>query len=161
MERSLYWTISLDNDSYCAADELISLETGNDRVRIFSRLSSSDFRAMRTIANFVATIWITQAPVWAQGSEAKDDVRAGHHLAVMLCADCHMVASDQPYTPTLAPPAPSFQSIAQRSGTDMESLRKFLRSTHQSVDSPKGMPDPMLADFQIKQIGTYLLSLRK
>jgi mono/diheme cytochrome c family protein len=116
---------------------------------------------MRTIANFVATIWITQAPVWAQGSETKDDVRAGHHLAVMLCADCHMVASDQPYTPTLAPPAPSFQSIAQRSGTDMESLRKFLRSTHQSVDSPKGMPDPMLADFQIKQIGTYLLSLRK
>jgi hypothetical protein len=71
------------------------------------------------------------------------------------------VASDQPYAPTLAPPAPSFQSIAQRSGTSMESLRNFLRSTHQGVDDPKGMPNPMLADFQIKQIGSYLLSLRK
>ena len=79
----------------------------------------------------------------------------------MLCSDWHVVASDQPYAPTLAPPAPSFQSIAQRSGTSMQSLRNFLRSTHQSLEKPKGMPDPMLADFQIRQIGTYLLSLKK
>jgi mono/diheme cytochrome c family protein len=116
---------------------------------------------MRTIASFVAVAWITQSQAWAQSDEIKDDVRAGHHLAVMLCADCHVVAFDQPYAPTLAPPAPSFQSIAQRPGTDMESLRKFLRSTHQSLKNQNGMPDPMLADFQIRQIGAYLLSLGK
>jgi cytochrome c1 len=116
---------------------------------------------MRTIASFVGTIWIIQASAWAQGADTKDDVRAGHHLAIMLCADCHVVASDQPYAPTLAPPAPSFQSIAQCSNTNMDSLRKFLRSTNQSLENPKGMPNPMLADFQIRQIGAYLLSLRK
>jgi mono/diheme cytochrome c family protein len=79
----------------------------------------------------------------------------------MLCTDCHLVAPDQPYAPTLAPPAPSFVSIAQRPSTTVDSLRNFLIKTHQGLDNPKGMPNPMLADFQIAAITAYLLSLRK
>jgi hypothetical protein len=43
----------------------------------------------------------------------------------------------------------------------MASLRKFLTSTRQGFDDPNGMPDPHLADFQIMEIGVYILSLKK
>jgi hypothetical protein len=52
-------------------------------------------------------------------------------------------------------------SIAQRPSTTVDSLRNFLIKTHQGLDNPKGMPNPMLADFQIAAITAYLLSLRK
>jgi Cytochrome c len=90
-----------------------------------------------------------------------DEVSKGRHLATMLCTTCHVAAPDQPYAPTLNPPAPSFASIAQRPGVDMTSLRKFLTSARQGFDNPNGMPDPHLADFQIKEIGAYILSLKK
>ena len=90
-----------------------------------------------------------------------DETSKGRHLAIMLCTTCHVVAHDQPYAPTLKPPAQSFQSIAQRRGVDMAYLRKFLTSTRQGLDNPNGMPDPHLADFQIKEIGAYILSLEK
>jgi mono/diheme cytochrome c family protein len=98
---------------------------------------------------------------WGQAVDTTDDVRKGRHLAILLCAGCHVVAPEQPHAPTLEPPAPSFAAIAMRSGTTFDSLRHFLITTHQGIDNPKGMPNPDLADFQIKQIGAYLLSLRK
>jgi hypothetical protein len=101
------------------------------------------------------------SPAWGQVSNVLDDVRKGHHLAIMLCTECHVVAPDQRYAPTRSPPAPSFESIASRSDTSVDSLRHFLTTTHQGMDNPKGMPNPNLADFQITQISAYLLSLRK
>ena len=101
------------------------------------------------------------SPAWGQVSNVADDVRKGHHLAILLCTECHVVAPDQPYAPTRSPPAPSFESIASRSDTSVDSLRHFLTTTHQGMDNPKGMPNPNLADFQITQISAYLLSLRK
>jgi hypothetical protein len=38
-------------------------------------------------------------------------VRRGRDLAIMICANCHVVARDQPYKPILKPPAPPFESI--------------------------------------------------
>jgi len=93
--------------------------------------------------------------------DTTNDVSKGRHLAIMLCTACHVAAPDQPYAPTLSPPAPSFESIAQRAETNSDSLRKFLTTTHQGLDNPKGMPDPVLADSQIRAISAYLLSLRK
>ena len=98
---------------------------------------------------------------WGQAASTIDDASKGRHLAIMLCTDCHIVAPGQPYAPTLNPPAASFESIAQRAGTTVESLRSFLTTTHQGLDNQKGMPDPMLADFQIKELSAYILSLRK
>lgn len=100
-------------------------------------------------------------PAWGQGSDAADDVRKGHHLATMLCTNCHIAAPDQSYEPTLSPPAPSFESIAQRTDISAERLKKFLTTTHQGLDNPKGMPAPNLADFQMKEIVAYILSLHK
>ena len=79
----------------------------------------------------------------------------------MLCASCHVASPDQPYAPTLDPPAPSFDSIAQRKASNANSLQRFLIDAHDGLENPQGMPNPNLADFQVKAIVAFLLSLRK
>ena len=61
----------------------------------------------------------------------------------------------------LKPPAPPFATIAQRKDISAESLTNFLKTAHRGLDEPNGMPNPDLADYQIKQAVAYLLSLRK
>ncbi len=97
----------------------------------------------------------------AQEAGAADDVRQGHRLATIICAYCHVAASDQTDLPILQPPAPPFASIAQRKDFSADFLRGFLTTTHRDVTNPNGMPNPELLDFQIKQVAAYLLSLRK
>ena len=107
-------------------------------------------------------ITIVGSFAWGQApSDPKDDVRKGRQLAFKLCIECHLISPAQPYAPTLSPPAPSFELIASRAGTNAVSLRAFLTTTYRGMDRPKGMPHPGLADFQIEQITAYLLSLRK
>ena len=112
-------------------------------------------------STWIVVFWMTVGPALSQENNTTEEVRKGHHLASMLCASCHIAAHDQPYEPTLDPPAPSFESIAQRKDLDAASLQNFLNTTHQGLDNPKGMPFPNLADFQVKAIVAYLLSLRK
>jgi cytochrome c1 len=116
---------------------------------------------MRIASAWFFFFWMTACSAWGQAVNAADEASKGRHLAIMLCTTCHVVAPNQPYAPTLSPPAPSFESIAQRAETNSESLRRFLTTTYQGLDNPKGMPNPVLADFQIKAISAYLLSLRK
>ena len=94
-------------------------------------------------------------------AEEADDVAQGHHLATLICSACHLAALDQPFEPILRPPAPSFDSIAQRASTTTESIQKFLATTHKDVGNPQGMPNPQLLDEQARQLTAYLLSLRK
>ncbi len=116
---------------------------------------------MRTVSAWVVVFWMAVCPAWCQESNTTEEVRKGHHLATMLCAECHIAALDQPYAPRLDPPAPSFESIAQRKDINAASLQDFLTTTHQGLDNPKGMPTPNFAEFQVKAIVAYLLSLRK
>jgi mono/diheme cytochrome c family protein len=97
----------------------------------------------------------------AQEGKVEDEVAQGHHLATLICSACHVAAPDQNFEPILRPPAPPFASIAQRGNVTADSLRTFLTTTHRDISSPNGMPNPQLLDYQIKQIGTYILSLRK
>ncbi len=92
---------------------------------------------------------------------AEDDIQKGHQLAATICAICHVAAPDQAYAPIIKPPAPSFESIAQRKDTNAGSLRLFMTKTHRGLDAPKGMPDPELMDYQVREIISYILSLRK
>ena len=94
-------------------------------------------------------------------AQEADDVAQGHHLATLICSACHLAAPDQPFEPILRPPAPSFDSIAQRASTTTESIQKFLATTHKDVGNPQGMPNPQLLDEQARQLTAYLLSLRK
>ena len=94
-------------------------------------------------------------------SGAADDLQNGRYLADLVCSICHVTGPDQSVEPVLHPPAPSFEAIAQRSTTSAHSIRTFLTTTHRDISNPAGMPNPELLDFQIRQIETYLLSLRE
>lgn len=89
-----------------------------------------------------------------------DDVQNGHHLAVLMCSNCHVISPYQSIEPILRPPAPSFESIAQRSTTSADTIRTFLTTTHRNLGNAAGMPNPELLDFQTRQVEAYLLSLR-
>jgi mono/diheme cytochrome c family protein len=97
----------------------------------------------------------------AQEGNGANEVSRGHELAAIVCSNCHVAAADQRFPPILNPPAPSFTSIAQRKDVTAESLAKFITTTHRGLDNPSGMPNPSLADYQVKQVVAYLLSLRK
>ncbi len=122
---------------------------------------AGQLRVWQTAFTWLVVCCINVCVAWAEDGYAAEEVHKGHHLAIMLCYQCHIAAPDQSYFPTLSPPAPSFESIAQREDISASSLQKFLATTHQGLNNPNGMPNPNLADFQIKQIVAYILSLRK
>ena len=98
---------------------------------------------------------------WSREAHNSDDVLKGRHLAAVLCSNCHVAGPDQLVEPVLRPPAPSFETIAQRSSTSIESIRTFMTTTHQNLSNPSGMPNPDLLEFQLTQVTAYLLSLRE
>lgn len=116
---------------------------------------------LRFASTWFAAFSVGMSLAWGQEATSQEDLRQGHQLAAMLCGNCHLAAPDQPDEPVLNPPAPSFASIAQRKGIDAGSLQKFLATTHRGLDKPNGMPYPNLADYQVKQVIAYILSLRK
>lgn len=116
---------------------------------------------MRTASTWLVVFLMAVCSARAQERDTADDVRKGHELAAMLCSNCHVAAPDQLSMPILNPPAASFASIAQRKDLNAESLEKFVATTHRGLDNPKGMPNPYLVDYQVKQVVAYLLSLRK
>ena len=95
----------------------------------------------------------------AWGQEAADDVTQGHRLASELCSICHLATPDQATLPIRHPPAPPFAKIMHRKDITAEWLTNFLKTTHRGLDEPRGMPNLELADFQIKQIVAYLMSV--
>ena len=118
---------------------------------------------MRTIFTALTAlfIFIASCPGWGQQGGSADDVLKGRELAILVCANCHVAASSQPFEPILQLPAPSFESIAQRKNIDADWVQSFLATTHRGLDNPNGMPNPRLLDSQIKQMAAYLLSLPK
>ena len=109
----------------------------------------------------IALLYGAACPAWGQESANSDDVRKGHELAIMICANCHVAARDQPVKPIRQPPARSFKSIAQRQNINADSVQAFLTTAHKGLDNPKGMPNPEMLDYQDGAGDSYLLSLRK
>jgi|SRR5690242_6603958 mono/diheme cytochrome c family protein len=97
----------------------------------------------------------------AEQSTVTNEVREGKRLALLICGKCHVVARDQLDEPILDPPAPSFESMAQRDTMTPASIRTFLTTTHRDISNPKGMPNPQLLEYQIEPVMAYLLSLQK
>ena len=127
-------------------------------MRSRDRTQSVQFAVAST---WLVVIWMAVCSAWGQGGNTADDVRLGHQVALTVCAICHAAAADQPSPPIRHPPAPSFKSIAQRKDITADSLRNFLTTTHSNRNTRTGMPKPEIADFQVKQVIAYLLSLRK
>jgi len=61
----------------------------------------------------------------------------------------------------MSPAARSFAAIAQRHDLTAAWLENFIATTHRGLDTPKGMPNPDLAAYQVKQVTAYIMSLRK
>lgn len=107
------------------------------------------------------SILTTAGPAWAQMVNSADTARKGHDLAAIACSNCQQVAVNQRSAPALAPPAPSFDAIAQRPDINEDALEHFITTTRRSVDHPTGMPNPYLLEYQVREVVTYILSLRK
>ena len=118
-------------------------------------------RFLRIAAAASAFLGATAAAALSQPGNAAGEIGKGHYLAVRVCAICHLAAPDQERKPMLNPPGPPFQSIAQRPGLTADALEKFIATTHRGLDRPKGMPNPDLAAYQIREVAAYIMSLRK
>ena len=116
---------------------------------------------MRALTVFCFLLAAAGCQASAQQQQSNvDDVARGRELAILICANCHVVARDQPNKPILRQPTPSFASIARRNTLSPEWLKAFLTSTHRGADNPRGMPNPELLDSHVSQIIAYLISLR-
>ena len=124
------------------------------------RLTRMDLPMIR-IATGLSVFWLTIGAASAQPANTAGDVDKGHYLAVRVCAVCHVAAPDQTSKPLLNPPASSFAAIMQRKDVTADWLENFIVTTHRGLDNPKGMPNPDLAAYQIKQVVAYMMSLRK
>jgi mono/diheme cytochrome c family protein len=121
-------------------------------------------RRMNRAASVTASLllistWSTALHAQAVSEEATPS--QGHAFALLVCAACHVVASDQKAPPILRNPGPSFDAIANKPATTTESLRIFISTTHAEIATATGMPNPQLVDYQIAEVVTYILSLRR
>jgi mono/diheme cytochrome c family protein len=92
-------------------------------------------------------------PCAAQAGEDPASLEAaGARLAAEQCAECHIVREGQP--PSFYSVAPSFMSIAARSGMNKRALRVTLRTPHRT------MPNIVLDDRQLDALAAYVLSLK-
>jgi mono/diheme cytochrome c family protein len=101
-------------------------------------------------------------PLLANAQSVSDEATSvkGRAFALLVCSACHVVAPDQPFAPILRNPGPAFQMIADKPTTTAASLRVFLSTTHTTMSTPNSMPNPQLADYQINEVISYILSLR-
>lgn len=92
----------------------------------------------------------------SETSAQEENVSKGRALAQEICAQCHDIGRDRPYTPIMQPPAPSFDALARRHKLDEANLRRFLAAPHGGVLAKTKMPNPELLDYQIDAITAYL-----
>jgi mono/diheme cytochrome c family protein len=82
--------------------------------------------------------------------------QAGKQLALHDCAVCHIVAARQQTKPLVSGYGPSFFDIAERPGTTEQSLQQLLAHGHPRSN----MPAPGLTTTQVRDVVSYILSLR-
>jgi mono/diheme cytochrome c family protein len=117
---------------------------------------------MNKFLKLASFLVLVSASICANAQSFSDEatLAKGRAFALLVCSACHVVASDQQFSPILRDPGPTFDAIANRPTTTSESLRTFLSTTHTTIGAPYGMPNPQLADYQINEVTSYILSLR-
>ena len=99
----------------------------------------------------------------AQSGADQNAIRAGHSIAVTTCISCHVVSPDQSLKPVLGPGIPSFAEIANRPGTNIESLTAAMKVArwHDPGMAPTLLPMSHISDRGRAQVAAYIMSLRK
>lgn len=86
----------------------------------------------------------------------------GRQLALIVCSDCHVVAPDQQFSPTIDVSAPAFEEVANRHTRTQRSLEHFIGKTHWDGQTmPMTMPAPGLTGQETVAVARYIMSLRK
>ena len=88
----------------------------------------------------------------AAGAAHAQDIPAGKTIAKVWCSNCHSV--DPQEKTTVRDGVPTFLSIAQMPSTTEMSLAAFLTTPH------GGMPNLTLSRKEIRDVSSYILSLR-
>lgn len=89
-------------------------------------------------------------------------MREGENVALVVCANCHVVPANLPAQPLLRQPTRSFQDIADDPKTTARALRRYITTRHwDPYTLPMTMPDPELLDSQYDDVVAYILSLRR
>jgi mono/diheme cytochrome c family protein len=112
-------------------------------------------------------IAILAAPLGAAASESasqSDDsaIRAGHNIAMTTCIACHVASPNQSIEPVLGPGIPSFQEVANRPDTTVDSLRAAMKVArwHDPGMAATLLPMSRISDAERTQVARYILSLR-
>jgi mono/diheme cytochrome c family protein len=97
-----------------------------------------------------------------QSPSDASSIRAGHTVAVTACIACHVVSRDQTIKPVLGPGIPSFEEIANRPSTTVESLRSSMKVArwHDPGMAATLLPMSRISDAERAQVAAYILSLR-
>ncbi len=104
---------------------------------------------------------------WCLSAQAADPahdptVVYGKQLAQIICSACHIVASDQGYSPMFNVAAPAFEQIANRPATSEKFLERFITTTHWDGQTiPMTMPAPELTKQEVVAVSRYIMSLHK
>lgn len=107
----------------------------------------------------ITHLWLVAFSVIGSAAWAQSDVEDGRRVARSICSACHIVEAGQ-NAPKLTPPAPSFQSIAQRPSVSGESIQAYMTMTHRGARKPNAMPDFLLSHTDARRVADYILSLR-
>jgi mono/diheme cytochrome c family protein len=123
---------------------------------------------MNVIGTLVTALMLSCVATAAQSaSSSVPDPAVGRSFAQRTCGYCHMVTEDQGFAPLVSkfrdqqPQGPNFSAIAANPRNTEERLRTFLMTTHKSVGKDEGMPNPLLANHQIDNIVSFIISLRE
>lgn len=103
---------------------------------------------------------VSAGPAFARQSDGGGSPATGRAVALNVCSACHLVAADQEVEPMASLMAPAFSTIANRPGATAAGLRTFIVKTHPTSDSPYQMPNPQLLDDQVRDVVSYILTLR-
>jgi mono/diheme cytochrome c family protein len=99
----------------------------------------------------------------AQTTSEERDIRAGRTIAITTCIACHVVSRDQSLKPVLGPGIPSFEEIANRPGSNIDSLRAAMRVArwHDPAMAATLLPMSRISEIERAQVASYILSLRQ
>ena len=81
----------------------------------------------------------------------------------MICVACHVVSPDQAIEPVLGQGIPSFQEVANRPDTTVDSLRAAMKVArwHDPIMAATLLPMSRIMDAERAQAAAYVLSLRE
>jgi mono/diheme cytochrome c family protein len=98
----------------------------------------------------------------AQAASDERAIRAGRNVALTTCIACHVVSRDQAIKPVLGPGIPSFEEIANRPESTVDSLREAMKVArwHDPGLAATLLPMSRISDAEKTQVASYILSLR-